>query len=150
MQGKSSCLAFTLSPLCPCSSTGVWGGWILMSEWILHPQPVALWWWQWLWRQQRWAVWWVIWPCKYCPASALKELAQTPACAVLGSPEHGKGSQLACLGWACGIFHSQGWLLGISGCVAYLPGKNHLRPLIPWHAVVKSCGFLLNPALCVS
>lgn len=72
-----------------------------------------------------------MWPYKCCPDSALKGVAQTLTCAVLGSPEHGDGSQLACLGWACGIFCSQGWLLGISGCVAYLPGKNHLTPVIP-------------------
>lgn len=127
LQGKTSCLAFTLLPLCPCSSTGVWGRWVLMSEWILHPQPVALWWWQRLWWQQWWAVWWVMWPYKYCPASILKGVAQTPACAVLGSPAHGDHLQLTYLGWVCGIFRSQGWLLRIWGCVAYLPGKKSLE-----------------------
>lgn len=41
------------------------------------------------------------------------------------------------------------WLAGISGCVAYLPGKNHLRLVIPSHAIVKTHGFLSNPVLCV-
>lgn len=48
----------SLTPLSLFSPPGMWGGWVPVSERLLHSQPVALWWRQRLWRQQWWAMRW--------------------------------------------------------------------------------------------
>lgn len=140
------------STLCPGSATRMWGRWVLVSERVLHPQPVALRWWQWLWRQQWRAVWWVvvrsIWwmPCwcskRHCTDSHLCSSKIPLACQGLAA-----GSSKQRL---CDVFFPD-WLLGISGYGLFARQKSVVTCYsltchceIPWIPFESTTPCLLN------